>query len=77
MVAGTVGGMIGMLGGMYCSFIVFVLPIFGIVKAASVAKRDKKMALAWVALGINCMALTPAVVAVLILILASAAGAMR
>ena len=77
MVAGTVGGMIGMLGGMYCSFIVFILPIFGIVKAANVVRRDKKLAIGWVALGINCMALTPAVVAVLILILASAAGAMR
>ena len=77
MIAGTVVGAIGMIGGLYCTFIVFILPIFGIVKAAGVIKRDKKLALAYVALGLNCMALTPALIAILVLILYGIASAIR
>jgi hypothetical protein len=62
-----------MIGGLYCTLLIVVLPIFGLVKASAVIKKDKKIAVAWVALGLNIMALTPVVIAVLILILAAAA----
>ena len=65
------GGLVGMFGGLYCIFLVYVLPIFGIIKAIEVTKRDKKLALAWVALGLNIMALTPGVIAILIAILSA------
>ena len=72
-VASVIGSAIGMIGGLYCTLLIVVLPIFGLVKAAAVIKKDKKIAVAWVALGLNIMALTPVVIAVLILILAAAA----
>ena len=76
LIGGTIAGVLG-VGGLYCSFVVFILPFFGLARSIRVIKKDKRMALGYVALGINCMALTPAIIAILILILAGVSYAVR